>query len=109
MLEHTGVVIPSGILQPDSKGIAYVKVENHSGYTECLEESTEIGTASQANIVEYHDMLSQTQPTPEDAAVNCIRTEENDARKKKLRESLREIRLASSSQGSVVGYGDKLS
>ena len=89
MLEHTGVVIPSGILQPDSKGIAYVKVENHSGYTECLEESTEIGTASQANIVEYHDMLSQTQPTPEDAAVNCIRTEEeNDARKRKLRESL---------------------
>lgn len=73
MLEHTGVVIASGIMQPVSRGIAYMVVENHSGYTESLEESTEIGTVCKADVVKSQDIL----PTQAATAVNRIRTEEN--------------------------------
>ena len=85
MLEHTGVVNASGIMQPDSRGIAYVVVENHSGYTESLEESTEIGTVGKADIVTPQDTL----PIQAATTVHRIRTEEeNEHRKAKLKESL---------------------
>lgn len=85
MLEHTGVVIASGIMQPDSRGIAYVVVENHSGYKESLEESTEIGTVCKADVVTPQDTL----PTQAATTVYRIRTEEeNEHRKAKLKESL---------------------
>eukprot|EP00731_Ephydatia_muelleri_P031156 Em0022g670a len=72
-------------MQPDSRGIAYVVVENHSGYKESLEESTEIGTVCKADVVTPQDTL----PTQAATTVYRIRTEEeNEHRKAKLKESL---------------------
>ena len=63
------------LIHPNSKGVVHVVAENHTGYTACLEQGTEIGIALPGVVVKQKPSAT----TGSSVVVNavCVQSDTN--------------------------------
>ena len=74
--------VEDSLLQPDGEGKAFIVMENHTGYTEVLEEGTDVGLVTPASVIKP---LQKPESATVSVEVKAIRSEEeNMDRREKL-------------------------